>query len=166
MPAPAVYILAIVGTIAAGLAFKEVSPVIMLSKVSRLYCNILAQFVYEPHIAPKIEQWAEDFVAKRQARRRQRASAIPVAASQHNLTDENISRRRAKRSDSGDEADQERRSIELENLIGKEVREWRSEVNRSQSQKLRHRNNAAASSSRNVLDEASSFYRSSSLHTP
>lgn len=26
------------------------------------------QFVYEPHIAPAIERWAEDFLAKRRAR--------------------------------------------------------------------------------------------------
>jgi len=131
MPPPAIYILAVVGTIAAGVAFKE--------------------FVYEPHIAPKIEQWAEEFLAKRQARRRQRSGAVAVAASRRGHTDENPSRRRGKLSDSVDE---ERRSIELENLIAKEVREWRSEVDRSQVQKLRHRNNAAPSSSRNVLDES------------
>lgn len=134
MPAPAVYILAIVGTIAAGIAFKE--------------------FVYEPHIAPKIEQWAEEFVAKRQARRRHRAGAIPVAVSGYDLTDENVSRRRSKRSDSGDEENEESQSIELEHLIAKEVREWRSEVDRSQVHKLRHRNNAVSSSSRHVLDES------------
>ena len=114
------------------------------------------KFVYEPHIAPRIEQWAEEFVAQRQARRRQRAGAALVS-SQHDLTDENIQsqRRRTKHSDSGDEDNEERQSIELEHLIAKEVREWRSEVNRSHSHKLRHRNNAGASSSRDVLDQAS-----------
>lgn len=120
-------------------------------------CLILScvQFVYEPHIAPKIEQWAEDFVAQRQARRRQRASlgATLVAVSAHDITDENLSRRRGKRSDFGDEENQERQSIELEDLISKEVQEWRSEVDRSQVNKLRYRNNAVPSTSRHVLDE-------------
>ncbi|KAF8076967.1 hypothetical protein FPV67DRAFT_440652 [Lyophyllum atratum] len=116
MPAPAVYILAIVGTIAAGLAFKE--------------------FVYEPHIAPKVEQWAEEFIARRQARRRQRAGGVAVPVRQRERDETTL---RSKRSDSGEEGDERRQSIELENLIAKEVREWRSEVDRSQ---LRHRGTA------------------------
>ncbi|KIY49139.1 hypothetical protein FISHEDRAFT_72948 [Fistulina hepatica ATCC 64428] len=45
MPGPAVYILAIVGTMAVGFAVKE--------------------FLYEPYIAPKLEEWAEDFLKRR-----------------------------------------------------------------------------------------------------
>ncbi|GLB34337.1 hypothetical protein LshimejAT787_0112210 [Lyophyllum shimeji] len=127
MPAPAVYILAIVGTIAAGIAFKE--------------------FVYEPHIAPKVEQWAEEFVARRRARRRQGAGAVPVLAPSSGR-DEVV---KGKRSDSDDEGDHSRQSIELENLLAKEVREWRSEVDRSQ---LRHRGNAGHLESEATSDES------------
>ncbi|KAG2158168.1 uncharacterized protein EDB93DRAFT_749467 [Suillus bovinus] len=49
MPAPvAVYVFAAIAGVAAAVAFHE--------------------FVYEPHIAPAIERWAEDFLAKRRAR--------------------------------------------------------------------------------------------------
>ncbi|KAF9463722.1 hypothetical protein BDZ94DRAFT_1163526 [Collybia nuda] len=134
MPAPAVYILAVVGTIAVGIAFKE--------------------FVYEPHLAPKIEQWAEEFLARRQARRRQRAGPIAVPVSNAGVNDEEFLRR-SKRSDSDDDNDegQMRQSIELENLVTREVREWRSEVDRSQPRGLRHRTNAGASGSRSALDK-------------
>jgi hypothetical protein len=137
MPAPAVYILAVVGTIAAGVAFKEVNINLILSRSHDSY--LAFQFVYEPHIAPKIEQWAEEFLANRQARRRQRSGAIAVPSPGRNRTDEDVSR----------SLEEERRSIELENLMAKEVREWRSEVDRSN---LRLRNNT-----RNVLEEVRRF---------
>lgn len=51
MPAPvAVCVVAAIAGVAAVIAFRE--------------------FVFEPHIAPAIERWAEDFLAKRRARRR------------------------------------------------------------------------------------------------
>lgn len=51
MPAPvAVCVVAAIAGVAAVIAFHE--------------------FVFEPHIAPAIERWAEDFLAKRRARRR------------------------------------------------------------------------------------------------
>ncbi|KAG1738764.1 hypothetical protein EDB19DRAFT_1909171 [Suillus lakei] len=51
MPAPvAVCVVAAIAGVAAVIAFHE--------------------FVYEPHIAPAIERWAEDFLANRRARRR------------------------------------------------------------------------------------------------
>ncbi|CCM00475.1 uncharacterized protein FIBRA_02508 [Fibroporia radiculosa] len=53
MPAPAaIYIVGAVSVIAAVFAFKE--------------------FVYEPHIAPRIEVWAESFVERRRRQRQQR----------------------------------------------------------------------------------------------
>ncbi|KAF5369693.1 hypothetical protein D9615_010148 [Tricholomella constricta] len=139
MPAPAVYILAVVGAVAAGIAFKE--------------------FVYEPHIAPKVEQWAEEFLAKRQARRGQRAGAVPVSVPLRN--DDTTWSGRSKHSDSGDEGDERRQSIELEHLIAKEVREWQSEVNRSQT--LRRRGNAGPAGFRDPSDASTTATNRSSL---
>ncbi|KAF8165929.1 hypothetical protein B0H34DRAFT_256111 [Crassisporium funariophilum] len=48
MPAPAVYILAVLGTVGAAYAFKE--------------------FVYEPHIAPHIDRWKFEYMAARRRR--------------------------------------------------------------------------------------------------
>ncbi|KAF8507882.1 hypothetical protein JB92DRAFT_2957067 [Gautieria morchelliformis] len=58
MPAPGIYVVgvvAVVAGVAAGIAFKE--------------------FVYDPHLAPKIEQWADTYTAYRIARRRRRAAS-------------------------------------------------------------------------------------------
>ncbi|KAG6868114.1 hypothetical protein C0993_007492 [Termitomyces sp. T159_Od127] len=67
MPAPAaaaaITVAAIASAVALGYAFTK--------------------FVYEPHLAPKLEQWAEEFLATREARRRQRAGAGPVLATPH-----------------------------------------------------------------------------------
>ncbi|KAG5730045.1 hypothetical protein E4T56_gene5865 [Termitomyces sp. T112] len=122
MPGPAAaaaITVAIVGAVAVGVAFK--------------------QFVYEPHIAPKLEQWAEEFIANREARRRQQARAIPVLAAPHRIDSSD------KRSDSDSDVGRERQSIELENLIAKEVHEWRNEVDRSQT--LRRRGKPGSSGS-------------------
>ncbi|KAG7449339.1 uncharacterized protein BT62DRAFT_678230 [Guyanagaster necrorhizus] len=128
MPAPAVYVLAIVGTVAAGIAFKE--------------------FVYEPHIAPRLEKWAEEFIAKRKARRKQRESPIAVAASIPSK-----GKARSKRSDDGGDTDDDDKSTyELEKLISHEVHEWRNEVDKSNSSTLRLRRNAASEQS--ALDQS------------
>ncbi|KAJ7599090.1 hypothetical protein C8J56DRAFT_1039962 [Mycena floridula] len=97
MPAAAVYILAVVGTVAASLAFVE--------------------FVYEPHIAPKVEEWAHNFIAKREARRRQRAGPVPVSVAVSSAHD--------------DGNDDDKPSFELEKLVSREVLEWRGQVSRS-----------------------------------
>ncbi|KAJ7761173.1 hypothetical protein DFH07DRAFT_1059858 [Mycena maculata] len=128
MPAPAVvgvYVLAAVGTVAAGVAFKE--------------------FVYEPHIAPRVERWAEEFLAKRAARKRRKAglAAVPVAN---------------KRSDDdghgGDDGttdlEGDGKSVyELESVVANEVRQWRSQVGAGPST-LRHRPRGTSS----ALDES------------
>ncbi|KAJ3570039.1 hypothetical protein NP233_g4667 [Leucocoprinus birnbaumii] len=158
MPAPAVYILAVVGTIGAAYAFH--------------------QFVYEPHLAPKIEIWAEEFIARRRARRmqQQQQGPIPVPASIP------LRRRRRRRSGSrhsdstlsgsegsGSDSDHpgpssrggggpkppsgplsSSRGTDLDQSVAHEVNEWRSEVGRSQrSSGLRHRTNAT-----HVMDES------------
>ncbi|KAF9055539.1 hypothetical protein BDZ89DRAFT_1125267 [Hymenopellis radicata] len=122
MPAPAVYVLAVVGTVAAGIAFKE--------------------FVYEPHIAPKLEKWAQEFLSKRRERKRQREAAISVSLPFS-----------SKRSDGGSD-DDDKSAFELEKLVShvsEEVREWRNEVVRSQSSTLRQRKNVAEPS---TLDQS------------
>ncbi|KAK7037680.1 hypothetical protein VNI00_010906 [Paramarasmius palmivorus] len=128
MPAPAVYVVAVVGTVAAGFAFKH--------------------FVYDPHIAPKVQEWKHEFKARREARRRRRAGPIPVAV------DLNSGQRRGdKRSDSesdsgsddnDDEADKQ--SYELETLVSKEVLEWRNGVDHAGTLRQRRPNFASSSS--------------------
>lgn len=107
--------------------------------------------MYEPHIAPRIEKWAAEFVAQREAKRRQRQgpTAVPVAARPGDSSgtdpdddddDDNkplglvnrgsrLRRRRMGRGNGNTRDD----SVELENLVAREVREWRSEVDRSSS---------------------------------
>ncbi|KAG6888518.1 hypothetical protein C0995_007761 [Termitomyces sp. Mi166 len=137
MPAPAaaaaITVAAIVSAVAVGIAFK--------------------QFVYEPHLAPRIERWAEGFLTSRQAQRRQRAVAVPVLATPLDISD--------KRSDSDSGGDEERQSIELGNSIAKEVREWRSEVDRSQT--LRRRGKPGSSGSQYSLK---TFNKQTVLTTP
>ncbi|KAJ7737936.1 hypothetical protein B0H16DRAFT_1730104 [Mycena metata] len=119
MPAPAVvgvYVLAAVGSVAAGLAFKE--------------------FVYEPHIAPRVERWAEEFLAKRQARRARRAVAVPAECN-YNLGDD-------AGTDAGTDADagDGKSTYELESLVENEVRQWRAQVGEGSG--LRHRKRVPA----------------------
>ncbi|KAF7357512.1 hypothetical protein MSAN_01347500 [Mycena sanguinolenta] len=130
MPAPAVaamYVLAAVGTVAAGLAFKE--------------------FVYEPHIAPRVERWAEEFLAKRQARRMQRSAvAVPSTTGGGGASDMD-----------GRDVDG-KSTYELESLVADEVRQWRSQVDVTRGEGtsgLRHRKHGGgAPSTASTLDES------------
>lgn len=106
MPAPvAVYVVAAIAGVAAAVAFHE--------------------FVFEPHIAPAIERWAEDFLAKRRARR---GGLVPVPST-----------RGSGNGDPGPSgADPKNRtpvreddSIELEGLNLGLVDEWRNKVHRT-----------------------------------
>lgn len=106
MPAPvAVYVVAAIAGVAAAVAFHE--------------------FVFEPHIAPAIERWAEDFLAKRRARR---GDPVPVPST-----------RGSGDGDPGPSgADPRKRSpvreedfIELEGLNLGHVDEWRNTVHRT-----------------------------------
>ncbi|KAF7347100.1 hypothetical protein MVEN_01464100 [Mycena venus] len=140
MPAPVavgMYVLAAVGTVAAGLAFKE--------------------FVYEPHIAPRVERWAEEFLAKRKARRMKRAGkqavAVPStsgagagAGASVGANDTDL--------DAGVDADG-KSTYELENLVADEVRQWRSQVDvhATASSGLRHRK-TRSSTVGSALDES------------
>ncbi|KAJ7028655.1 hypothetical protein C8F04DRAFT_1118801 [Mycena alexandri] len=127
MPAPAVvgvYVLAAVGSVAAGLAFKE--------------------FVYEPHIAPRVERWAEEFLAKRKAKRARRAVAVPSGHGADAHGDD----------DAGTTADG-KSTYELESLVENEVQQWRSQVVVSSGSGLRHRRTVVGSSATgSALDES------------
>lgn len=128
MPAAAVYVAAAVAGVAVAIAFKEVRigccepPGLSLM----LTGYVVPQFVYEPHIAPTFERWAEEIanghreaVARRRQRRDlRRGVGVPVRS--HASDDE---------SDEAGPARKERPpSIELETLAEKEMQEWRGEL--------------------------------------
>ncbi|KAI0371494.1 hypothetical protein BV20DRAFT_965239 [Pilatotrama ljubarskyi] len=137
MPGPAVYIaVAVVGVVAVGIAFHEL--------------------VYEPHIAPKVEVWAESFIERRRQKRLQRQG--PVLANPHPLEDgdENSTRRflnrpKDKKDDDSDDGNNEDGSvsIELERLAAKERDAWRHDSGPSSG--LRQRRAAGA------MDESNTF---------
>lgn len=106
MPAPvAVYVVAAIASVAAAVAFHE--------------------FVFEPHIAPAIERWAEDFLAKRRARR---GGPIPVPSTRGSGSgDPGPSGTDPRKRNPAREED----SIELEGLNLGLVDEWRNKVHRT-----------------------------------
>ncbi|KAG2360846.1 hypothetical protein BDR07DRAFT_1335195, partial [Suillus spraguei] len=106
MPAPvAVYVVAAIASVAAAVAFHE--------------------FVFEPHIAPAIERWAEDFLAKRRARR---GGPIPVPSTRGSGSgDPGPSGTDPRKRSPAREED----SIELEGLNLGLVDEWRNKVHRT-----------------------------------
>ncbi|KAJ3935943.1 MAG: hypothetical protein NXY57DRAFT_351147 [Lentinula lateritia] len=144
MPAPAVYVIAVLGTVAVGFAFKE--------------------YVYDPHIKPKVRQWQTEFAAGREARRRRR---MPVAVSvpvNHNTDSD----------DSDEESDSGKsRGYEMETLNPTQVRtrtrtlsregieSWRTGIQSTISATtLRKRNTATTSTmpadSRSLISPSSS----------
>ncbi|KAI0677678.1 hypothetical protein C8Q78DRAFT_1074365 [Trametes maxima] len=130
MPGPAVYIaVAVVGVVAVGVAFHE--------------------FVYEPHIAPKVEVWAESFLERR--RQKRRSGQRPVLASSHPFEqgDENGTRRSADERKDKKNDDDNSMSIELEHLAARERDVWRADAGTSSG--LRQRKTAGA------LDESNNF---------
>lgn len=103
--------------------------------------------MYEPHLAPKLEQWAEEFLATREARRRQRAGLVPILATPH-------MHERHDSNNSGSDEGGGRQLIQLENISSRDVREWRSEVDRSQT--LRRRGRPVSSRSRSTPEAEAS----------
>ncbi|KAJ2983665.1 hypothetical protein NUW54_g10611 [Trametes sanguinea] len=136
MPGPAVYIaFAVVGVVAVGVAFHE------YSLDAYTYLRIL-QFVYEPHIAPKVEIWAESFLERRRQKKRQRQG--PILADPHPLEqgDENSLRRLVSNPRDKKNDDNYSMSIELEQLAAKEREAWRQDAGSSSG--LRQRKAASA----------------------
>ncbi|KAF9235206.1 hypothetical protein BU15DRAFT_65042 [Melanogaster broomeanus] len=112
------YVVAAIAGVAAVLAFKE--------------------FVYEPHIAPALESWAENFLERRRTARNRRASAVPVSrrdrrnsSSSSSQSNQGSLSRHGRERPSG-QNDLAAESYELEGLVAREVDEWRNEVLRSQ----------------------------------
>jgi hypothetical protein len=110
------------------------------------------QFVYEPHIAPRVKRWAEEFLAKRRARKAQRAGkgkrAVPVPSTSGGA------------GVGGGDLDGDKRTYELETLVADEVQQWRTQVDVSRGQGsgsgLRHRKNVGSSTA-SALDEVCPF---------
>ncbi|KAF8555543.1 hypothetical protein OG21DRAFT_1483791 [Imleria badia] len=120
-PPAVVYVFAAVVGVAAVFAFKE--------------------FVYEPHIAPTLEAWAEDFLERRRAARSRRASAVPVRSSRRRNSSASSDSRPHDNDPQRDLGQSERvlgphdfsvDGFELEALASREVDDWRNEVLRSQ----------------------------------
>ncbi|KAL0070283.1 hypothetical protein AAF712_002775 [Marasmius tenuissimus] len=111
---PAVYIVvAVVGTVAAGFAFKH--------------------FVYDPHIAPKVDVWTHELRVRREARRRRRHGPMPVSVDLNNAHDD-------RRSDTSG------KSYELEDMVSKEVLDWRNGVDRAATLRQRKGHNVDSQS--------------------
>jgi hypothetical protein len=128
--------------------------------------------VYDPHLAPKFERWAEQYVARLRARRRMKegAVAVPIHVDlpvDGKSTGKGSKGSISKRSEEGsDDSDDERSSMELEQLVEKEVKEWRSQVDQSQAKSpLRHRKNVSAPAGL-ALDEVRLSAFTSSTQVP
>jgi hypothetical protein len=115
------------------------------------------QFVYEPHLAPKLEEWAEAYVKSRQARRKSKEGpvAVPVPASSSSPAADaagpeaemaSIAREQLSSRGTHDRGEADEKAIELERLISSQVDAWRTDVERLQigeGSGLRHRANVA-----------------------
>ncbi|THH18606.1 hypothetical protein EW146_g2428 [Bondarzewia mesenterica] len=136
MPAPAVYVVVVLSTTVAAVAFK--------------------QFVFDPHLRPIISAWWE-------SRRRRRA---PILISVHPRSDSSDDDEPHAHGDSRPfvrrtslSSDHSNSPIELEELVAREVDEWRSgvDVNRDESGlRLRHTRGPSSSqtlSTPNYMDE-------------
>ncbi|PPQ65744.1 hypothetical protein CVT24_011777 [Panaeolus cyanescens] len=153
MPAPVVYVFAIIGTVAAGIAFKE--------------------FVFDPHIAPAIERWKAEYDANRRRRREEPLLAQEVSqnGSGSRLRDgkqvrrgpttgrlfDNSGHSRSVSSssaiiDHGKSPSFQSGDVELRNFAAPEVKEWRSEMSSSTGQDMRQRRNIVSGPS--SLDES------------
>ncbi|KAF9266072.1 hypothetical protein L218DRAFT_858413 [Marasmius fiardii PR-910] len=149
MPGPAVYVVVVVGTVAAGFAFKH--------------------FVYDPHIAPKVDVWKHEFRTRREARRRRRQGPIPVAVALNGAREDRVS------DDSGsndsDDPRVDKQSYELEDMVQQEVLDWRNGVDQAATLRRRTpRNNvddlsiASGSSTSWSLPQVSRRLRTISQH--
>ncbi|KAJ3528406.1 hypothetical protein NM688_g8003 [Phlebia brevispora] len=131
MPGPAVYVVAaaaVIGTVAAVYAFKE--------------------FVYEPHLAPRIEAWTETLAERRRRNRarRQGPIAVPVMSEARPSDSPRNMGKKDTDVDSNDGM-----SVELEDLVAKEVAEWKSTGPNGTLKRRKHPKPG------NVLDESNVF---------
>ncbi|KAI6098593.1 hypothetical protein F5141DRAFT_433512 [Pisolithus sp. B1] len=137
----------------------HVAALVVVAVASVAATAAFYQFVYEPHIAPAIEAWAEDFIARRRAARN--ARAVPVSTSQrsqrpHSSSSSSSSSSSTRGADGSPRDDpsatstrratrrttrtrgrtgrnlDNAESYELEALVANDVEEWRNNVRRSQ----------------------------------
>ncbi|KAF7310208.1 hypothetical protein MIND_00394500 [Mycena indigotica] len=128
-PPVVVYVVVAVSVVGAALAFKE--------------------FVYEPHIAPRVERWAEEFVSKRKAKKaaKQRTrEAVPVPGSSAGTETGKVGEGR--RSMTVTDLDT-KNTYELETMVAHEVSQWREQVQGVST--LRQRRPASALDESNVI---------------
>ncbi|KAI0043470.1 hypothetical protein FA95DRAFT_399177 [Auriscalpium vulgare] len=151
MPAPAVYVVVAIGTVAAIYAFKEL--------------------IYDPHVHPKVQAWQETMAARRRARKERTRRTAPVSArAPADSDDDDVPLASIRRRGSRDSEGSATTPVELENLVASEVQEWRSGVDVGRNQaglRLRRLPDSQASStlgsSVSLLDESDVF---SISHTP
>ncbi|KAF7288623.1 hypothetical protein MIND_01429000 [Mycena indigotica] len=135
-PPVVVYVVVAVSVVGAALAFKE--------------------FVYEPHIAPRVERWAEDFVNKRKAKKaaKQRTrEAVPVGVRPGSSAGTETGKGgEGRRSMTVTDLDT-KNTYELETMVAQEVSQWREQVQvRSEGvSTLRQRRPASALDESNVI---------------
>ncbi|THH29874.1 hypothetical protein EUX98_g4303 [Antrodiella citrinella] len=113
MPGPILYVavvIGVIGTVAAGFAFKE--------------------YVYEPHIAPQFEAWNEE---RRRARSRRGAVAVPVKQNENDV-------RKGPGPTRPETPENDPMSVELEDLVAREAAEWQSSPSGRPQGSLRRRN--------------------------
>ncbi|KAL4063481.1 hypothetical protein V8B97DRAFT_1876821 [Scleroderma yunnanense] len=134
---------------------------------------LFKEYVYEPHLAPHIEVWAEEFLARRRAARN-RAAAVPATSRRRSFSSSESStegdpsahlRSHHPNNNNGSAATTGRggrritldsvgaESYELEGLVAREVDEWRNEVRRSQNERgLRRRRGLGLGGRRSASD--------------
>ena len=81
------------------------------------------QFVYDPHLAPQVEAWTEALSERRRRARARRQGPIAVPAMSETRAADLARTGDDKKSDGNDA---EGPSVELEDLVAKEVAEWKS----------------------------------------
>lgn len=152
MPAPVVYVAggAVIFTVVAVIVFKEVRfrarariPGDDPLTVPRL------QFVYDSHIAPKLEAWQEVRASRRNGR-----TMVPVPASSSSRSANTPKRDSVdKKFSDDDEDDDSSTPIELRELVASEVAEWNNTGTSTahNDNTLRHRRTRTST----VLDEVS-----------
>ena len=99
--------------------------------------------MYDPHIVPVVDRWQARYTARKRERRGLAPVQVNGNGKGNDPTSAGTELQSLGRNRDADEAE-ERKSTELENMVTKEVDEWRSAVDRSQSG-LRHRTNAGTS---------------------
>ncbi|KAI6107580.1 hypothetical protein EDD16DRAFT_1621430 [Pisolithus croceorrhizus] len=124
----------------------HVAALVVVAVASVAATAAFYQFVYEPHIAPAIEAWAEDFIARRRATRN--ARAVPISTSQrpqrsHSSSSSSSPSSSTRGADGSPRDDPSatctrratRRTTRTRGrtaLVANDVEEWRNNVRRSQ----------------------------------